>query len=117
MVEIRISNNFFSYFDKSLIIYIKTLLLWQKIVMLRIADILNNKEKVISGLVKKRFQDAEKNIDLLIKLDNDRKSKQTELDETLKSINSISKEIGMLMKEGKKDEAEKVKQKIVGTTM
>lgn len=51
-------------------------------------------------------------IDDLLKLDDDRKRLQTELDNTLAEANATSKEIGKLMGQGLKDEAETKKQHV-----
>ena len=48
-------------------------------------------------------------IDSILVLDDDRKRIQTDLDNTLSEINSASKEIGKLMGQGKKEEAEGMK--------
>ena len=51
-------------------------------------------------------------IDEIISLDDIRKSIKTQLDDLLAQRNSLSKDIGLLMKEGKKEEAEQLKHKI-----
>ena len=43
-------------------------------------------------------------------MDEKRRALQTELDEALSKSNKLSKEIGALMKEGKKEEAEAAKE-------
>jgi len=48
-------------------------------------------------------------VEELLQLDDERKKQQFEKDELLAKINSISKEIGQLMKEGRKQEAEERK--------
>jgi seryl-tRNA synthetase len=50
-------------------------------------------------------------VDLAVSTDDQRKKIQFELDSQLSEMNKISKEIGALMKEGKKEEAEAAKQK------
>ena len=79
--------------------------------MLQVNAILQNKDKVITGLKKKFFENPEEAIDQVIALDQQRKDNQAMLDETLSESNKISKSIGMLMKEGKKDEANEAKAK------
>lgn len=59
----------------------------------------------------KKF-DAESIINQIIELDEKRRSSQTLLDSQLAEINALSKSIGGLMKEGKKNEAEKAKQQV-----
>ena len=51
-------------------------------------------------------------IDDLLKLDDERKRLQTELDNTLAEANATSKEIGKLMGQGLRDEAENKKQHV-----
>lgn len=74
--------------------------------MLRIADIIENKDIVITGLEKKKIHDAAKILDDAIALDQKRKTTQGTLDDTLRQGNEMAKKIGMLLKEGKKEEAE-----------
>jgi len=79
--------------------------------MLVVADILTNKEKVILGLEKRGLKDVENRINQALSLDKKRKDIQSTLDTTLAEMNSISKEIGNLMKQGLREEAEKVKKR------
>jgi len=76
--------------------------------MLQVSYIRENKEKVINGLKKRHFKELEL-IDKILELDEKRRATQTELDNILSESNKISKEIGALMKAGKKEEAEKAK--------
>lgn len=80
--------------------------------MLTIKQITDDKEAVIKGLEKKHFKGAREAIDSVLALDNKRKSAQAELDSLLSEIKNISKSIGLLMKEGKKEEAEDAKSKV-----
>jgi len=80
--------------------------------MLRIADIKEDKEKVVSGLEKKRVANATQQIDVLLALDESRRSTQMESDTILNELNSISKQIGALMQKGDKAGAEQVKVQI-----
>ena len=77
--------------------------------MLEINRIREEKELVISGLLKKRHMTAEADVDLVIELDKKRREKQGECDASLSESNKYAKQIGMLMKEGKKEEAEEAK--------
>ncbi len=79
--------------------------------MLTLKVINENREEVIRKLAKKKF-DAESIINQIIELDEKRRSSQTLLDSQLAEINALSKSIGGLMKEGKKNEAEKAKQQV-----
>jgi seryl-tRNA synthetase len=78
--------------------------------MLVVSDIINDREKVVKGLKKRNFPDPEATFDQLVEKDKTRKELQGQLDETLASANSKAREIGGLMKEGKKEEAELIKQ-------
>lgn len=69
-----------------------------------------NKERVTAGLNKRNFKQIEL-VDDAISTDDERKKLQFELDQNLTEMNKISKEIGILMKEGKKEEAETAKSK------
>ena len=80
--------------------------------MLTIKQILDNKEAVIRGLQKKHFSGAVEAIDRVLEINNERKAAQAELDNLLAQIKVLSKNIGGLMKEGKKDEAEAAKQQV-----
>ncbi len=79
--------------------------------MLQVSFINENKDAVIRGLQKKRFKDAENIVNEVIRLDQKRRDTQKELDGTLAEANLKAKEIGQLMKEGKKEEAEVLKNK------
>jgi len=78
--------------------------------MLQISFLRENQEKAIEGLQKRHFPEAEKTVKTIIDTDQQRRSTQTELDQVLASSKSVSKKIGQLMKEGKKEEAEAAKQ-------
>jgi len=80
--------------------------------MLTISFIENNREKVIEGLAKRNFKNTAV-IDTVIALDNKRKAVQTKLENTQAEANHLSKEIGMLYKNGKGAEANKLKDKTV----
>ncbi|HNP17967.1 MAG TPA: serine--tRNA ligase [Fulvivirga sp.] len=77
--------------------------------MLELNQLRNNREGIVKSLNKRRFAQAKELIDQIIQLDDDRKSTQSKNDELLAESNQISKQIGALMKEGKKEEAEKIK--------
>ena len=68
--------------------------------MLVVADILQHREKVINGLKRRNFFEAEKKIDELIRLDTERKETQSNLDSVLAEANMNAKEIGNLIKQG-----------------
>ncbi len=66
---------------------------------------------VIERLAVKNF-DAKEIVNRILAADADRRAAQTELDACLAEQNSLSKQIGGLMNEGKKQEAESVKAKV-----
>lgn len=76
--------------------------------MLLVQFLREQKEKAIEGLQKRNFKNLEL-VDEAISLDDARKKLQFDLDSQLSEMNRISKEIGILMKDGKKDEAEAAK--------
>lgn len=76
--------------------------------MLQLSYIRDNKEKVIKGLNKRHFKELEL-IDQVLDLDEKRRATQAELDQVLAQSNKLSKEVGVLMKAGKKEEAEEIK--------
>ena len=80
--------------------------------MLTIKQITDNTEAVIRGLEKKHFKNAQETIEQVLAFNDKRKSTQNVLDKNLAEVNAISKSIGMLMKEGKKDEAEAAKARV-----
>ena len=77
--------------------------------MLLVPQIIAEKERFVKGLIKRGIADAESLLDQVIQLDTDRKATQTELDNNLAEANSISRQIGQLMKAGKREEAEEIK--------
>jgi len=76
--------------------------------MLQISYIRENKDLVINGLKKRHFKELEL-VEEAIALDEQRRLIQTKLDNALAESNKLSKEIGTLMKEGKRQEAEQAK--------
>lgn len=78
--------------------------------MLQVNFLRENKERVLEGLKKRSFKELDL-VDAAINADDERKKLQFELDSQLSEMNKISKEIGILMKEGKKEEAEAAKSK------
>ena len=79
--------------------------------MLQLSYIRDNKEEVLKRLAIKNFKDAETIINNAIELDNKRKSTQRQADDVKAEANGLAKQIGELMKSGKKDEAETLKAK------
>ena len=79
--------------------------------MLTLQQIRQNPEAVKAGLLKKYFGQPEL-VDVIIGLDDQRKKLQLESDNLQAKINSASKEIGLLMGKGQKEEAEQKKQEV-----
>lgn len=76
--------------------------------MLQVNFLRENKERVLEGLKKRNFKELDL-VDAAVNADDERKRLQFELDSQLSEMNRISKEIGILMKDGKKEEAEAAK--------
>ena len=79
--------------------------------MLQLSYIRENKEDVLKRLAIKNFKDAESIIDSILKLDDNRKSAQRQADDVKAEANGLAKQIGEMMKSGKKEEAETLKLK------
>ena len=79
--------------------------------MLTLDVIKNRTEEVIARLAVKHFDGREK-IERIIELDKTRRTSQNELDARLAELKKMAAEIGKFMKEGKKDEAEAVKERV-----
>lgn len=79
--------------------------------MLQVNVLRQNPEWVKERLAVRHFKNAGI-VDEIIVLDDERKKLQAEFDNAQSKINSASKEIGKLMAQGKKDEAELIKQDV-----
>lgn len=77
--------------------------------MLQLNTVRENKEDVIKALEKRNLKDARAKVEQLIELDSLRRKAQSENDELLSQNNQLSRQIGELMKAGKREEAEKMK--------
>jgi seryl-tRNA synthetase len=73
--------------------------------MLQLATVREQTEKIIQGLAKRNFKDAESLINQVLENDQLRRDTQKILDELKAKSNVDSKKIGELMKSGKQDEA------------
>jgi seryl-tRNA synthetase len=78
--------------------------------MLTLKVITENTDDVIRRLAKKHF-DGKAIIEKVIELDKKRRNTQVVLDGSLSELNTLSKSIGQLMKEDKKEEAETAREK------
>ncbi|MDR1980051.1 MAG: serine--tRNA ligase [Tannerellaceae bacterium] len=79
--------------------------------MLTLKVITEEREEVIRRLAKKHV-DARGMIDRIIESDRKRRESQSQLDANLAELNRVSKTIGRLMKEGKREEAESIRAQV-----
>ncbi|GGK65225.1 serine--tRNA ligase [Rufibacter glacialis] len=77
--------------------------------MLQIPVLREQTDLVLAGLQKRNFPNAAQEVQSLLDLDQQRRSLQTERDELLGRANALAKEIGGLMKNGQKEQAEALK--------
>src|SRR5690349_18788634 len=79
--------------------------------MLQVTFIRQNREDVLERLSIKNFSQLNV-VDEVIALDDERKKLQADFDNTQARVNSASKEIGGLMRQGQKDQAETLKAEV-----
>ena len=77
--------------------------------MLTIQLIREETERVVKGLEQKNFAGAREAIDRVLSIDKLRRETQQRLDTNLSEAKKLAAEIGKLMKQGQRDEAEQVK--------
>ena len=80
--------------------------------MLTLKLITEQTELVIKGLEKKHFTGAKEAIAEVIATDKKRRETQTTLDQNLSEAKKLAAEIGGLMRQGKKEEADAIKAKV-----
>lgn len=74
---------------------------------------LRENPEAVKENIKKKFQDSKLElVDEVVALDKESRQVQTRVDELRSKRNKISKEIGALMGQGKKEEAQKVKEEV-----
>ena len=79
---------------------------------------LRENPEVVKENIKKKFQDHKLPlVDEVIALDKERREVQAEADAIRAEKNQISKQIGALMAQGKKDEAEEIKKKVAESSV
>jgi len=78
--------------------------------MLEIQRLRSNTEEIVEALKKRHF-DAQPIVDELLSKDEDWRAKKTEMESVAAEMNKISKEIGLLFREGKTEEANAAKEK------
>ena len=76
--------------------------------MLTLKLINERTEWVIKGLEKKHFSGAKEAIENVLATDKKRREAQTQLDINLSESKKLAAQIGALMKQGKKEEAERI---------
>ena len=81
--------------------------------MLTLQSLREHRDDVLSALAKRHI-DATAMVDGVLSKDAERRSAQTELDHVLSESNTLSRQIGGLMREGKKEEAEAIKNRTAG---
>jgi seryl-tRNA synthetase len=79
--------------------------------MLLVNQIRENYAQVLAGLQKRNIPNVETLLEQLVALDDLRKSSQSQRDQIQAEANTISKQIGILMKEGKADEATAIRER------
>lgn len=79
--------------------------------MLEIQKLRTKAEPIIAALQTKGVANAQEKVDQVLELDQKRKQTLTELEHLRMQSKEVSKSIGRLMKEGKKEEAEQAKAK------
>ena len=80
--------------------------------MLTIKQISEETERVIKGLEKKHFQGARQAVENVLAVDKRRREAQRELDALKQQSKQMASQIGALMKQGKREEAEQAKQQV-----
>ena len=80
--------------------------------MLTLKLITEETDRVIRGLEKKHFKGAKEAIDEVLAVDKRRREAQQKLDANLSEAKKLAAQIGGLMKEGKRDEADAIKESV-----
>ncbi len=80
--------------------------------MLTLKLISEETERVVRGLEKKHFNGAREAIEKVLEYDKLRRETQQQLDNNKQQQNQLSKKIGLLMKNGEKEEANAIKDKV-----
>lgn len=80
--------------------------------MLTLKLISEETERVIRGLEKKHFKGAKEAIDNVLAADKRRREAQTKSDKNKQEAKQMAAQVGALMKQGKKDEADEIKTKV-----
>ena len=78
--------------------------------MLQVSAIEDHLDDMIKAYSKRGIKNIKEQLQNVLKLNNQRKSNQQELDSLLQESNQLAKQIGQLYKEGKQDEANAAKE-------
>lgn len=79
--------------------------------MLQLNYIRENREDAVKRLNLKNFKDADAIVNQIVELDNQRKAAQKQADDCKAEANALNRQIGELMRAGKKEEADAIKAK------
>lgn len=79
--------------------------------MLQVAIIREEKDRLIAAFAKRRLKNIEETLNRVIALDDERKSIQQKQESAQAEANNLAKQIGAMMKAGKKEEAEVLKKR------
>ena len=79
--------------------------------MLQLSVLGEQKELVLTGLLKKNYKNATQEVQYILELDKQRRSRQTQYDEAQAQANNLAREIGTLLKSGRKEPADELKAK------
>ena len=80
--------------------------------MLTLKLITEETDRVIRGLEKKHFKNAKEAIDQVLAVDRKRREAQQQLDKNLAEAKKLAAQIGQLMKQGQKAEADAIKESV-----
>ncbi len=84
-------------------------MIFQITTMLELSTIRDHFEQAVEGLAKRGITDAESLLHDIVDLDQQRRDKQSDLDQVLAEANAKAREIGSLIKSGEKELAESAK--------
>tara|TARA_B100000676_G_scaffold131969_1_gene131080 strand:- start:2640 stop:3182 length:543 start_codon:yes stop_codon:yes gene_type:complete len=79
--------------------------------MIELDGLRSEKNKIVSALKKRGLKEIDKELSKVIELDDQRKKLKSELDKILEESNIIAKDIGINIRNGKKDLIDKLKKR------
>jgi len=80
--------------------------------MLLLNTLRDERDRVLTGLAKRQVADADATLDRIVELDDRRKALQTSKDAQLAERNQLSGQIGQLMKAGKREEGNAMRERV-----